>query len=47
MLEVGVLAVDHGDIPCKIKFLLCALLLLLAILHCKQKYYLICALVSI
>ena len=35
------LAVDislkHGDTHCKTEFLLCAFLLLLATLHCKQK----------
>ena len=38
------ISLNHGDTPCKRKFLLCAFLLLLATLHCKQKHYLCCSL---
>ena len=33
------ISLNHGDTPCKTEFLLCAFLLLLATLHCKQKHY--------
>ena len=38
------ISLNHGDTPCKTEFLLCAFLLLLATLHCKQKHYLCCSL---
>ena len=37
-------SLNYGDTPCKTELLLCALLLLLATLHCKQKHYLCCSL---
>ena len=45
MLSIGslIISLNHGDTPCKTEFLLCAFLLLLATLHCKQSFYLYAA----